>query len=830
MKKKLLVPAVAIVGALSLIVPFSANPAHSASSAPPPVDDERSVSELVRSGTLPVVDIPALVANPEAPLAASPSAAAASLPDGAPAIAQSAALPDPALGEERNWLALDDVTSQYYRKTFTLKAINDNTEVWVATETRIAPVGPNPKGSSVGTGFLEGDCRNNRTEVTTTQAAYLADQFATKMLPKESVVFSIAPDRSGAKPQVPVPPFNPVGPGQRTVVLVDNVRDSNFYDLNNTKGFSFIAGFFSSQLNTFFDRNVMTIDGFDWLHRTGATPPNDPAPGNNCISAPARPYGYEGVFAHEYQHLLHSYSDPGEVNWINEGLSDWAEVLTGYVNPAIPISEIGFESHTQCMLGFLSQQTPANPNPRAQSGPENSLTRWGDQSDAEILCDYGAALTFMMYVANRYGTAFMTLLHKTPGNGLVGLQEALDAVGDKRTKPLDLVHQWALMLAVDGLLDRGAELDGPYRKRDLKAAGLDAAINWDTPEAYSTAGAPSNGSDYVRLRNATGTYLKGSEIDSISFRGANSLPAVPLAWKSDPNPPSHPGNSALFSGAVDNRDESAITPITVPAAPDARLTFDAFWNEEDTWDYGFVQISSDGGATYKSVACTDTSSSADPEARASVVENLPGFTGYSKTWKPQTCDLTAYAGTSVLLAFRAINDGAALGNDIPDVAPGFWVDDVKVGATVVSDGSSTSIWKSVTETKPLSVAGFYVNIISVTTRNRGGERNQADGDATVSAEAVSASLGADANADPGADGNNRENRQSSRSEVKVTIKRVPLTADFSIAGKARVSKFIDRRADFVGAVITYDDPTETITQYAPYSLMINGVSQPGGGM
>ena len=64
--------------------------------------------------------------------------------------------------------------------------------------------------------------------------------------------------RDGSHAQLGPPTYNPAGPGENTVVLVDNVRDSNFYDLNNTQGNSYIAGFFSSQLNNFFDRNVMT--------------------------------------------------------------------------------------------------------------------------------------------------------------------------------------------------------------------------------------------------------------------------------------------------------------------------------------------------------------------------------------------------------------------------------------------------------------------------------------------------------------------------------------------------------------------------------------------
>jgi hypothetical protein len=45
-----------------------------------------------------------------------------------------------------------------------------------------------------------------------------------------------------------------------------------------------------------------------------------------------------------------------------------------------------------------------------------------------------------------------------------------------------------------------------------------------------------------------------------------------------------------------------------------------------------------------------------------------------------------------------------------------------------------------------------------------------------------------------------------------------------------VQKYVDRKADFVAAVVFYDDPSETSTQYAPYRLAVNGVTQPGGGL
>ena len=684
----------------------------------------------------------------------------------------------PVIGELRTWLALDRVEGFYYRKQFQLRGIGEHIEVWVAEGLQPSYAPAND------TDFLPGDCRNGvRTTITDAQVAYLINQFDTNIYPKESAAFSVPPLRGGTA-GTRNPAYHPQGDADNIVVLIDNVRDENFYDYNNAHGYSYIAGFFSSQLNNFFDRNIMTIDAFDWLHRTGANPPHEPVPGNFCTSAPARPFLYEGVFAHEYQHLLEYYEDPDEVNWINEGLSDWAQTLAGYVTPSRSVNDIGFDSHIQCFLGWLGVQTPANPNPRSTGGPENSLTWWQDQGDDEVLCDYGAAYTMMEFLAGRYGPEFMSALHRGDAHGLAGLDEALAAFGITKETALDVIHDWALMVALDALVDSGGNIRGSLKERDVTTPTLTASINWNTPEAYSEPGAPPNGSDYVRLRDASGNYLTGNQIDSLSFQGATTLPPKPVAWTVDPNPPFHPGNPALYSGAANNRDEAIVRQITVGRNGGARLTFDALWNEELGWDFGFVQISTDGGATYQSIACTDTTTTTDPDALPTAKENVPGFTGYSGGWRPQTCSLAQYAGQTVLLAFRAFNDPAVLG-ETAAIRPGFWVDNVRVGTTLISDGSTLAGWQSFTQVRPTSVSNFTVHIISVRTDKK---------------------------------------------KDAITVKDLPLTGDFTIQGKANVQRYIDKHADFVAAVITYYDPTESVDQYAPYRLVVNGVVQPGGGM
>ena len=146
----------------------------------------------------------------------------------------------------------------------------------------------------------------------------------------------------------------------------------------------------------------MSIDSYDWAHRTGANPPNEPST-VLCQNRPAQPFKYEGVFAHEYQHLLEFWASPGEATWANEGLADYAITVTGYGFPARSIFETGYDGHIQTFLGWRLLQTPANQIPQPNGGAENSLTVWDDQGGLETLADYGAVYTFMEYLAGRYG-------------------------------------------------------------------------------------------------------------------------------------------------------------------------------------------------------------------------------------------------------------------------------------------------------------------------------------------------------------------------------------------------------------------------------------------
>jgi Immune inhibitor A peptidase M6 len=663
--------------------------------------------------------------------------------------AAAAAAGTPAVGSVRQWLGLDDAQGTLYRKDYTLRALGNKIEVWVANDTA----------------FPAGDCRTqipDSTTVTDAQAQELVDEFDNNMFPKETTTFSTPPDRDGTNAQLG-PDANGnggdyTGDGDKTVALIDNVRDDNYYTFPAAP--TYIAGFFSAQFNELLDRNVMTIDAFDWAHRSGVNPPDEPT-ADPCTSRPGRPHLYEGTFAHEWQHLLHYYTDPFETTWMNEGLSDFAQTLVGYVDGNKTVFDKGGDSHLYCFQGFGSVQTPFNPNPRDCGGPENSLNLWGEGTPNEVLADYGNAYSFMLFLYDRYGEAFMSALHRDgERQGLASLDATLETVGVHDM--YRVLHDYQTMVLMDKIVGdskRGIMLGVP--KARVTTPSLRSTVNFANPNVNDNPGAGPNGADFVQLQKANGTPLRGIDLRSLRFDGAATLPPLPLQWTVVPNDPDRPNNPVLWSGNQNNLDSTAVTSVTVPTA-DPTLRFLAKYGAELGFDYAYVTVSTDGGKTYTAI----------PGDQTVDAPLGPGLNGTTTGFEPRTYDLSAYAGQNVLLGFRYVSDGGV--NE-----GGLLIDDVTVGGTAVSDGSSLEPFDSPTEISPVPVNNWNVRIIGYDERNQIGLQAEFNG----------------------------------KNSIRLGTLQLLLLALFPK----------------VVVEVAYDEPTEQVQQYAPYTLTVNGVVQPGGG-
>jgi len=137
------------------------------------------------------------------------------------------------------------------------------------------------------------------------------------------------------------------------------------------------------------------------------------------------------------------------------------------------------------------------------------------------------------------------------------------------------------------------------------------------------------------------------------------------------------GEYFYYSGSGNDLDNWMYKAVTLPAG--ATLSAKVNFEIELDWDYAYVVVSTDGGATWESVN-TNFSTTTDPNG-----QNFGfGITGSSGGWADLTADLSAYPG-DVMLGFRYWTDGAA-------VEPGLMIDDIDITGQPLDGGESDAGW------------------------------------------------------------------------------------------------------------------------------------------
>ena len=499
------------------------------------------------------------------------------------------------IGDQKLFLALNDYYGYYFFALFILYAQSENGEVWVQNN-RNWPAS-NPRD-------------NNEQMVTIEQAEYLLNEFETNIYAQEAAFYGTPGFQNGSnsilsniycQPGVlstngfPDSYCDWSDSNGRTAILVENVRDDNYY----IPGYPvYIAGFYSSTLDAYFDRNIMTIDSYDWINRVG---PN----GN-------RPYLYESTFAHEYQHLIHADYVPGDDSFINEGFSMYAEYLCGYG------VDYGYVN------AYFAQ-------------PYNSLTEWGDLGDINILGDYGEALLFTHYIENHY-TGYQTTYMKNGIPGVAGIEQAVaDTMGHKAHSQHQVTFDQLFNYFHIANLIQAKSGPFSYSSVDFSKANplsMESLFNNSASGTMDTYG-----TYYYLLDGLNGNYI-------LSFKGDTYSDVVP-------DPGWTLGTDGIwFSGGGDLIDRSIVGSAFVDASNPV-LSFYTNYDIEQGWDFGIVQVSTDSGATWTSLSNEFTTSN-NEGTTSEILAQLPGLTGsYAGI---MTFDLSAYVGQNIMLRFRYMTD------------------------------------------------------------------------------------------------------------------------------------------------------------------------------
>lgn len=340
---------------------------------------------------------------------------------------------------------------------------------------------------------------------------------------------------------------------------------------------------------------------------------------------------YEGVLAHEFQHMVHWHVDPNEDAWLNEGLSDLAALITGY----------GPSDFTWSFLQW----------------PGIQLNTWPEESGQRGL-HYGAAFLFAAYFYQRYGEEATTTLVRNPANGLASVDEALDAIGatDPATgAPVTVVDLFADWLAANLIADP-ALYDGRYAYTLTDMDMLPPATVSETLLAdglVRQAVAPQWGAHYLVVSGgSTPQRLR------LTFSGSESVSIVPTD--------AYSGRAMWWSNRADDSDSRLTRAFDLSGVSTATLRFWTWYQIENLWDFAYVMVSSDDGATWTPLS-THRTTTDNPHHNA----YGPAYTGASGGWVEEVVDLSPYAGRNILLRFEVITDDAV-------TQPGMVIDDIHI--------------------------------------------------------------------------------------------------------------------------------------------------------
>ncbi|HEX6955577.1 MAG TPA: immune inhibitor A domain-containing protein [Agromyces sp.] len=189
----------------------------------------------------------------------------------------------------------------------------------------------------------------------------------------------------------------------------------------------------------------------------------------------------------------------------------------------------------------------------------------------------------------------------------------------------------------------------------------------------------------------------------------------------------HSGENAWYTGADQDWADITLTrSLEVPG--DAKFWM---WNDyviEQDWDYGFVEVSTDGGDSWTELKVYDEAGAevttpdgyADPNGNMATFGNKKyGLTGDSHGWQHQYVDLGAYAGQTVDLRLRQTTDAAYLDRgwfaddfSLTSGSETVWSDDVESGDNGWTPAVSTFVdtagpgWR--TDSGTSSKAHYYL--------------------------------------------------------------------------------------------------------------------------
>ncbi len=387
---------------------------------------------------------------------------------------------------------------------------------------------------------------------------------------------------------------------------------------NNVAGYFYSADAYSKVVNPFSNEKEIFFINLDFLNGM-------------------RDYTvYETVLAHELQHMIHWNQDRGEELWLNEGLSEFAQEVAEYA-PDIMFA-----------YSFLAD-------------PDLSLTTWSPEPGANGP-HYGASYLFVSYLAQRFGTEFLSMLVAEQSNGTVGIDHTLQSMGYELTFD-ELFADWVIANWTDD--PDALDADGLYGYRTLDLPEMKPTVeHGQFPVATTEAMVFPYATDYILIDGDAGAAFDFAGATTTRLAETTAPGGARMWWSNRGDD----GNTRL-TRQFDLTGVAAGTPVT--------LTLDAWWNIEETYDYGYVMASADG--EHWQILEGQRTRTDDPTGN-SLGAGYTGASGDDGTpaWVNEVYDLGEFAGGPLWLQLNYVTDDAVN-------TEGWFVDNVAIPAIGYAD-------------------------------------------------------------------------------------------------------------------------------------------------
>ncbi len=334
---------------------------------------------------------------------------------------------------------------------------------------------------------------------------------------------------------------------------------------------------------------------------------------------------YYGTLVHEIQHLFQWHLDKNEATWLNEGLSQLAELYVGL--------------DTAWADAYLQQ-------------PTTRLNSW-EYDEEKIDAHYSASYLFTVYLWEQLGDTAVRELVRHQGNGLAGIYQTLKGF-KPQTSLEDFIANWAVANYLDDL-SAGAEYG--YVNLDLYAPNMHTRAR-QLPFS-ETLNAEQFSTHYIDL-DTTG-------MTNITFAADTHVTLT--------TPPPSGSDTIWYVPALNDTHAQIITAYDLTNQSQATLTFDTWYDLEEDYDFAYVEISADNGTSWEILY---------PE-HGVAGEFGPALNGRSADladavngWVQETIMLDSYSGQNIQIRFQVLTDFEGLGH-------GFALDNIAINTVRLGD-------------------------------------------------------------------------------------------------------------------------------------------------